>query len=288
MCNNNKYKKAEDYLSAETAWCPGCGNFGIRKALAAALASLELSPHEVLFCSGIGQAAKMPHYIRVNGFNGLHGRALPPAVGARAANTTLTVIVTTGDGDSYGEGGNHFIHNVRRNPNIAHFVHNNQVYGLTKGQASPTSDPGMKTGVQVEGVVHPPLNPLALALVAGAGFVARCFSGERGQLQEVMEAAIQFPGYALVDILQPCVSFNKLNTFAWYKKRVRPISGHAETDWYAALKLAQTWGEEIPTGIFYKVPRPTFEEQSPALAGEPLAMRPFDPLSLAEVQEEFY
>ena len=288
MCKANSYQNAEDYLSAETAWCPGCGNFAIRKALAATLVALELPPHKVLLCSGIGQAAKIPHYIKVNGFNGLHGRALPPAVGARAANTNLTVIVESGDGDSYGEGGNHFVHNIRRNPNIAHFVHNNQVYGLTKGQASPTSDPGMKTGVQVGGVVLPPLHPLALALVAGAGFVARCFSGDRTQLQETMEAAIQFPGYALVDILQPCVAFNKLNTFAWYKKRVEPISGHDETDWHAALELARTWGEQIPTGIFYRVPRPTFEEQSPALTGEPLALRPFDPLPLAEeLQAEF-
>ena len=287
MCKTNGCNAA-DYLTAETAWCPGCGNFAIRKTLAETLAALKLPPHNVLLCSGIGQAAKMPHYIRVNGFNGLHGRALPPAVGARAANTTLTVIVESGDGDSYGEGGNHFIHNVRRNPDIAHFVHNNQIYGLTKGQASPTSEPGMQTGVQVGGVVQPPLNPLALALVAGAGFVARCFSGEREQLQETMEAAIQFPGYALVDILQPCVAFNKLNTFAWYKKRVRPIRGHDDTDWHAALELARTWGEEIPTGIFYKVPRPTFEEQSPALTGEPLAQRPFDPLPLEkELQSEF-
>ena len=290
-CDNDVKCRAEDYLLPETAWCPGCGNFAIREALAAALAALQLPPHRVLLCSGIGQAAKMPHYIRVNGFNGLHGRALPPAAGARAANTNLTVIVESGDGDSYGEGGNHFIHNIRRNPNIAHFVHNNQVYGLTKGQASPTSEQGMKTGVQVEGVVHPPLNPLALALVAGAGFVARCFSGEKGHLQEIMQAAIRFPGYALVDILQPCVVFNKLNTYAWYKKRVRPLraSEHDGTDWHAALQLARTWGEEIPIGIFYQVPRPTFEEQSPALrGGERLAQLPFDPLSLAELQDEFY
>lgn len=286
MCEANGCKAA-DYITAETAWCPGCGNFAIRKALAAALASLKLPPHRVLLCSGIGQAAKMPHYLRVNGFNGLHGRALPPAVGARAANPGLTVIVESGDGDSYGEGGNHFLHNIRRNPDIAHFVHNNQVYGLTKGQASPTSEPGMKTGVQVNGVVHPPLNPLALALVAGSGFVARCFSGEGEQLRETMEAAIQFPGYALVDILQPCVSFNKLNTFAWYKKRIRRVEGHDETDWDAALRLAQSWGEEIPTGIFYRVSRPTFEEQLPALTDAPPDLQPLDPLSLSELQQEF-
>ncbi|MBT9173085.1 MAG: 2-oxoglutarate oxidoreductase subunit KorB [Syntrophomonadaceae bacterium] len=279
--------KAADYLKEETAWCPGCGNFAIRQALAEALAELCLPPHRVLMCSGIGQAAKMPHYIRVSGFNGLHGRALPPATGARVANTSLTVIVESGDGDSYGEGGNHFIHTVRRNPHLAHFVHNNQVYGLTKGQASPTSELGMKTGVQTGGVISPPLNPLALALIMGAGFVARCFSGEKEHLKETMKAALVFPGYALVDILQPCVTFNKLNTYAWYKTRVYPAEGHNTSDWMAALSLSRQWGEQIPLGIFYSVPRPTFESQLPALEGEPLALRPFSPLDVARAQDEF-
>lgn len=279
--------KAEDYLLDPTAWCPGCGNFAIREALASALSELNLPPHEVLICSGIGQAAKIPHYIRANGFNGLHGRALPPALGARVANKNLKVIVESGDGDSYGEGGNHFIHNVRRNPDIAHFIHNNQVYGLTKGQASPTSDPGMKTGVQVEGVTVPALNPLALALVLGAGFVARCFSGEKEHLKETMKAAISFPGYALVDILQPCVSFNKVNTFTWYKKRVYFAEAQDLRDWTAAMELSRQWGEKIPLGIFYNRPRPTFESSFEALQGEPLAVRLFDPLQTASAQEEF-
>lgn len=281
MCN------AKDYLAKETAWCPGCGNFAIREALAQALAELKLPPHKVLLCSGIGQAAKMPHYVRVNGFNGLHGRALPPAVGARVANTELVVIVESGDGDTYGEGGNHFIHNIRRNPNVAHFVHNNQVYGLTKGQASPTSEPGMKTGVQTLGVHAPPFNPLAVALSLGAGFVARGFSGEKEHLKELMKAAILFPGYALVDILQPCVSFNKVNTFSWYRKRVQKITDHDATDWSAAMELARTWGERIPIGILYNVPRPTFESAVPALAGPALSSRPFNPQDLSHVQDEF-
>jgi len=280
------YKPA-DYLSKDTAWCPGCGNFPIRQALAEALAELDLAPHEVLLCSGIGQAAKMPHYVKVNGFNGLHGRALPPAVGARVANTTLTVIVESGDGDSYGEGGNHFIHTIRRNPSIAHFVHDNQVYGLTKGQASPTSEPGMKTNVQTAGVFLPQFQPLAVALTMGARFVARASAGERKHLKEVMKAAINFPGYALVDILQPCVVFNKINTYAWYKERCYFVENHDVTDWQAAFALAREWGERIPLGILYSVPRPTFESHFPALAGDPLAGRPFDPLSTARLQDEF-
>ncbi len=277
----------KDYLIGETAWCPGCGNFAIREALAGALAELELEPHRVLICSGIGQAAKIPHYIKVNGFNGLHGRALPPALGAKVANKDLTVIVESGDGDSYGEGGNHFIHNIRRNPNIAHLVHNNQVYGLTKGQASPTSDPGMVTGVQTGGVTIPALNPLALALVLGAGFVARCFSGEKEHLKNTIKTAIEFPGYALVDILQPCPSFNKVNTFGWYKKRVYFPEITDQEDWDAALKLAREWGERIPLGVFYLKPRPTFEASLSMLEGDPLAFRAFDLKELSALQDEF-
>ena len=279
--------KAEEYLLGETAWCPSCGNFPIREALASALEELELPPHHVLICSGIGQAAKIPHYLKVNGFNGLHGRALPPAFGALVANKHLKVIVESGDGDSYGEGGNHFIHAIRRNPDVAHFVHNNQIYGLTKGQASPTSEMGMETSVQVNGVIQSPIVPLALALVLGAGFVARCFSGEKEHLKETMKAAISFPGYALVDILQPCVTFNKLNTFSWYKKRTYILEDHDPEDWEAALNLARTWGDRIPLGIFYNVPRPTYNSEVPALQGEPLSQRPLNPEEMAYIQDEF-
>ncbi len=287
---NNKPCLASDYTGQDPSWCPGCGNFPILDALKNALADLNLPPHQVLICSGIGQAAKIPHYVRTNGFNGLHGRALPPAVGARVANSSLKVIVESGDGDTYGEGGNHFIHTIRRNPDIAHFVHNNQIYGLTKGQASPTSELGMKTGVQTTGVILPAFNPLSVALTMGAGFVARCFSGESEHLTEVMKEALQFPGYALVDILQPCVSFNKLNTFAWYKNRIVMLTNHDPADRHEAARLARRWGDEIPIGILYREanPRATFESQIPALDGEPLAFRSFDPRGLEDLQEEFY
>lgn len=279
--------KPQDYLDQDPSWCPGCGNFPIRQTLAETLAELNLAPHTVLMVSGIGQAAKMPHYVRVNGFNGLHGRALPPALGARVANTSLTVIVESGDGDTYGEGGNHFIHAIRRNPNIAHFVHNNQVYGLTKGQASPTSDPGMRTKLQTAGVFLEPFAPLAVALILGAGFVARAFAGDKAQLKSMMQAAIAFPGYALVDILQPCVTFNKRNTYTWYKERGYYVQGHDVSDWDAALKLAREWGERIPLGILYHKARPTFESHFPVLQGEPLAWRPFSPQMVAKAQDEF-
>ncbi len=279
--------KESSYLVGETAWCPGCGNFAIREALADALSELELPPHRILICSGIGQAAKMPHYIKANGFNGLHGRALPPALGAKIANKELTVIVDSGDGDSYGEGGNHFLHNIRRNPDLTHLIHNNQIYGLTKGQASPTSDMGMVTGVQTEGVIIPALNPLALALALGAGFIARCYAGEKEHLKETIKEAIDFPGYALVDILQPCVSFNKVNTYSWYKKRVYFPEIADKADWNRAMELAREWGDQIPLGIFYARPRPAFESMIKFLEGEPLAFRNFNPVAVSSVQDEF-
>ncbi|MFO7942155.1 MAG: thiamine pyrophosphate-dependent enzyme [Bacillota bacterium] len=270
------------------AWCPGCGNFAILKTLEETLAELELEPHEVLICSGIGQAAKTPHYVRVNGFNGLHGRALPVALGSRVANPNLVCIVESGDGDTYGEGGNHFLHNVRRNPNLAHFVHNNQIYGLTKGQASPTSDPGMQTPVQTDGVKSSPLNPLYIALAAGAGFVARGFSGDPDHLKELMKAAITYRGYALLDILQPCVTFNRHNTFAWYRERVRKIDeSHDISDLEEARRLAEVWGEEIPIGIFYRSEHRTFEDTLGYDGEGAPAFRDFDPTTREHLQDAF-
>ena len=204
----------------ENAWCPGCGNFGILEALKETLAELEIYPSDVVIASGIGQAAKTPHYINANGFNGLHGRSVPPAVAIKMANKNLKVIIDSGDGDSYGEGGNHLLHNIRRNVDICHFVHDNQIYGLTKGQGSPMTAQGQVTTMQFEGVVATQFNPLTLAITQGCGFVARSFSGDKEHLKKMMKAAILHNGYAILDILQPCVTYNKVNTFKWYKDRV--------------------------------------------------------------------
>ena len=237
----------------ETAWCPGCGNFPLRKSLAEALAGLDITPDRIAMFTGIGQAAKMPHYIRVNGFNGLHGRALPPALGFRMVNPELKVIVESGDGDTYGEGGNHILHNIRRNPDIAHFVHDNQIYGLTKGQASPTTGAGIKTAVQPYGVTADPFNPIKFAVGMGASFVARAFVGNQEHLIEMMQAAIEFEGYALVDILQPCVTFNKVNTYQWYKERSYVLDDNYDpTDYRAAIEKAEEWGDDIPLGVIYR------------------------------------
>jgi 2-oxoglutarate ferredoxin oxidoreductase subunit beta len=261
----------------ENAWCPGCGNFSILKTLKEALAELELKPHEIVLVSGIGQAAKQPHYIKANVLNGLHGRALPAAVGVKIANHNLNVIVTSGDGDLYGEGGNHFIHNARRNIDITVIAHNNQVYGLTKGQASPTSDPGFKTKVQVDGVILSPINQLGLAATLGANFVARSFSGNREHLKEMMKAAITKKGFSLLDVLQPCISFNKVNTFKWYKERVYHIDEtHDRKDKVKAFEKTLEWGDKIPIGVIYEGFQPTFIEQQIALKDSALVEKSVD------------
>jgi len=257
------------------AWCPGCGNFALLKTLDEALDAAGVDRTRLVLVSGIGQAAKLPHSTRANVFNGLHGRALPAATGIKLANHELTVVVTSGDGDMYGEGGNHFLHAVRRNIGIKAFVHNNQVYGLTKGQASPTSEVGFVTKVQTHGVVSVPLNPLALAIVADCSFVARSFTGAPDHLREMMVAALGHTGgMALLDILQPCPSFNRQNTFKWYKERVRPIDdSHDPYDRDTALRLAFTWGDEIPIGVYFRSRRPSFESQLGVLDAGPLAGR---------------
>lgn len=248
------------YDKEEIAWCPGCGNFGIRKALIAALEESGLSPLKTVLVSGIGQAAKMPHYVNAHVYNGLHGRALPAATAIKACNPELTVIAVGGDGDMYGEGGNHLLHAIRRNPDITLLVHDNMIYGLTKGQASPTSLTGMETPVQVFGVFAEPLNPLALAIAMGAPFVARASAADMEPTKEIIKQAIAFNGFALVDIFQPCVSFNKLNTFQWFKEHTFYLEAtHDPADRVKAFARAIE-ADKLPLGVFYRSPaRTTFE-----------------------------
>ncbi|MBS3985866.1 MAG: 2-oxoacid ferredoxin oxidoreductase [Selenomonadales bacterium] len=276
-------------VSKDTAWCPGCGNFGILEALRDALISLNLEPHRVVIASGIGQAAKTPQYITANMFNGLHGRSLPAGIGIKLANKELTVIVESGDGCSYGEGGNHFIHAVRRNLDITHIVHNNQVYGLTKGQASPTTAKQQKTELQFDGVQMQPLNPLAVALSLGAGFVARGFFADKKQLASLIAEAISYRGYALLDILQTCPSFNKVNTFKWYKERVYYVLPQYDpTDIAQARQTAEEWGERIPLGVIYRREQAEYAALHPMLcANPPLADLPLDPQSAKRFMDDF-
>lgn len=269
----------KDYDSDfENKWCPGCGNFLIQKAMKQAFAELDIPPKNILFVSGIGQAGKTPHFMQGNMFHCLHGRALPVATGAKIANHDLNIVVNSGDGDCYGEGGNHFLAAIRRNIDITLLVHNNQVYGLTKGQASPTSALGMVTKIQNHGVTSSPFNPLATALGSGAGFVARGFSGDTEQLIRLIKAAMNYRGFAMVDILQPCVSFNKINTNQWYKDRVYDIqsTGHDASDLAKAIVLSLEWGDKIPTGLFYAKESVPFHNRIGVLQERTLISYPFD------------
>ena len=245
----------------DIAWCPGCGNFPLRMSIIKALNELGLDPTQVVFSSGIGQAAKMPQYIDANYFNGLHGRGLSVAVAIQAANPSLTVIAEGGDGDMYGEGGNHFIQNIRRNPNITHIVHNNMIYGLTKGQASPTSPRDLVTPIQVDGVVNEPFNPMAVALSMGATFVARAFTGDSERTKEIIKAAILHKGYAIVDIFHPCVTFNKVNTFAWYKNNTYWLENDYDSSQLTNAMVKALEVQKFPLGILYDVKgKPTFDD----------------------------
>lgn len=277
-----------DYAGSKPAWCPGCGNFGILTALKNALVALEIAPYRVLMVSGIGQAGKLPHYTKGNVLNVLHGRTLPAASGAKIANPELIVIAVGGDGDGYGEGGNHFINAVRRNHDITYLVHNNQVYGLTKGQASPTSDSGFVTKTTPQGA-DIPLNPIALAIAAGASFVGRSFAGDIEHLTQLIVLGIQHHGFALIDVLQPCVSFNQKNTYAWYRERVYKLeeNGYDSGNKMAAFEKAQEWGDKIPIGVIYREEKSTYEGRLPALNRGPLVRRELDPMQAEKLMVEF-
>ncbi|MBN2542650.1 2-oxoacid ferredoxin oxidoreductase [bacterium] len=241
-----------DMGEIDIAWCPGCGNFSILKAVKQVLLELDIDQKKLVMVSGIGQAAKIPQYIKTNYFNGLHGRALPAATGIKAANPHLIVIAESGDGCMYGEGGNHFIHTIRRNPDITHIVHNNMVYGLTKGQASPTSPTGFETPVQNNGVFIKPFNPIAVAIALDASFVARTYIAHKELTESILKNAIEHKGYALIDIFQPCVSFNKINTYDWYKANTYLLGeDYDPTDRKAAFAKALE-NEKYPLGILYQ------------------------------------
>jgi 2-oxoglutarate ferredoxin oxidoreductase subunit beta len=277
-----------DYAGLKPAWCPGCGNFGILKALNTALIEMKIEPHQVLLVSGIGQAGKLPHYTRGNVFNALHGRPIPPAIGAKIANPELIVISISGDGDAYGEGGNHFLHACRRNHDITYLVHDNQVYGLTKGQASPTSDVGFVTKTTPYGAASP-VNPTALAIVSGASFVARGFAGDIDHLSSIIKQGVTHRGFALIDILQPCVSFNHKNTFQWYRERVYRLEDeeYDSSDKKAAVSKALEWGDEIPIGVIYEEDLPVYEDRMPALSKGPLVRHEIDPTKIETLLAEF-
>lgn len=273
----------------EITWCSGCGNFGIWTALKNAFSELGWGSDDVLIVYGIGCHAHMVNYLETFGFEGLHGRALPVATGAKIANYKLNVIAVAGDGDQLGEGGNHFIHTARRNSDITCIIHDNQLYSLTVGQASPTSEKSIKTRSTPEGVIEEPLNPLTLAIASGASFVARGFSGDIKHLTKIFVQGIQHKGFSVIDVLQPCVTLNHLNTYQWFQKRVYKLedSKHSPKNKLAALKKSLEWGNKIPTGIFFKTNKPTLEEGLALLKEKPLVEQSIEKINIEKLLKEF-
>jgi len=270
-------------------WCPGCGDYGVLTVLQRACAELGIDNHQVMVVSGIGCSSNLPGFFKSYGMHSLHGRSLPVATGAKMANHEMTVIACGGDGDGYGIGQGHLVHSIRRNVNITYIVMNNSIYGLTTGQTSPTSEPGMKSKSTPYGNPENQLRPLAVALAAGCGFVARGFSGDVNHLKSLFTQAIAHPGFALVDVFSPCVTFNKQNTFGWYKERVYKLEdkGHNASDWDAAMARTKEWGQQIPIGLFYKNPTPplSIDAADPALQGGALS-RIVKPTITAEARKK--
>jgi len=263
-------------------WCPGCGNFGLIGALKGALADLEKNLHEVVIVSGIGCSGKSPHYVNTYGFEGLHGRPVPVASGIKMANRRLTVIAEGGDGDGYQEGVQHFIHVMRRNHDITYLVHDNQIYGLTTGQASSTTLMGTRTKTTPFGNIEIPFNPILTAIDGGATYVARGFAGDVVHLKELIKGAIQHKGFSLVDIFQPCVTFNKVNTYDWFRERVYKLeeANHNPADKKAAREKAEediaSDYNMVPVGLFYKEERVPYEEQLPQVKDKTLVDKELD------------
>lgn len=282
----------KDFATATPSWwCAGCGDFGVLASLKQACADLELQPKDVAFISGIGCSGKISGYLHSYAFHGVHGRALPTATGVKLANKDLTVIVAGGDGDGYAIGLGHFMHAVRRNPDMTYIVMDNQTYGLTKGQSSPTSALGYKAGPHPQGNPDAPINGLALALAAGGTFIARGFSSEPKAMTELIKAAVRHPGFAVVEVISPCVTFNKVNTYKWFKENVYHVEELAEYDVHDRSRAFSTLVQpgKIPLGIFYQEVRPTLEQlmgvnDRPAVTSSPIERAP---ASLADLQNSY-
>ncbi|MBI2431180.1 MAG: 2-oxoacid:ferredoxin oxidoreductase subunit beta [Candidatus Levybacteria bacterium] len=279
-------------------WCPGCGDIGVWVSLKNAIVQLNLNPWEVVLVSGIGCSGKLPYWVKTYGFNGLHGRPMPPAEAISLVNHGLTVIVIGGDGDQYGEGMGHLVHAARRNVNLTLLVHNNQIYGLTTGQYSPTTDIGEKNKATPVPTVESPVNPISVALAAGATFVGRGFAGDNKQETELLVSAIKHKGFSIIDTMQPCVTFNHKNTFAWFYERVYKLEaeGHDPKDKAKAFARAEEWPlkrmlkegekERIATGIFYREERPTWQDGIPQIGETPLVKQPIDNVDITPILDE--
>src|SRR3989338_4914231 len=284
--------KVQDFNSPNfPTWCPGCGDFSIWGSLKQSFAELGLEPHQFAVVYGIGCSGNMCSFVNAYGFEGLHGRGIPVAAGIKMANPDLPVMMVGGDGDILGEGMGHFIHACRANHNLNIVIHNNQVYGLTTGQTAPTSEQGMKTKSTPHGVIEEQTNPIALAPGAGAPFGARGFAGDIPHLVKLMKAAIEHEGFAVLDVLQPCVTFNKVNTYAWFRERVYKMEekGYAQTTKAAAIEKAlEPWHTQIPLGIFWQEKKPSYEDSLPQLKEKgPLPTRDLSKIDITPLYEEF-
>jgi 2-oxoglutarate/2-oxoacid ferredoxin oxidoreductase subunit beta len=262
MIELSKYKS-----ETRPDWCPGCGDFGVLNALIQSVANLNIDPKDLFVVSGIGCSSNLPGFIHSYGFHSLHGRAMPIATGARLANPDLNVVVTGGDGDGYGIGLGHFVHAMRRNLDITYIVMDNQIYGLTTGQASPTSQPGFATKSSPSGTIEQPINPIAIALVAGATYVSRGFSGDPKHLTELIQNGIKHKGFSLIDVFSPCVTWNKINTYEYFRQKCYKFNGpdYDASSLDQAIAKSREWEPKIPLGLFYETQKPTYEEQDPAL-----------------------
>ena len=253
-------------------WCPGCGDYGIWAAIKKALMESGLSAEELVVCFDIGCSGNMADFLKVYGFHTLHGRALPIAEGIKMANHGLKVLVIGGDGGMYGEGMGHFIAACRGNHDITLLVHDNQTYGLTTGQSSPTTTQGVETKSTPQGVIEVPANPMALALTAGAGWVGRSYSGDIPYTTELLKQALRYKGFSLLDVFQPCVTFNKRNTHQWFQQKtvkLETMEGYSKEDLSIAWKMAQM-SEQLPIGVLYEKPGIPYHEHVPALKNTPL------------------
>jgi 2-oxoglutarate/2-oxoacid ferredoxin oxidoreductase subunit beta len=270
-------------------WCPGCGDFGVVAGVEMALKRLGIPSQNVVVVSGIGCSSNLPHFLSSYGFHAIHGRAVPVAEGIRWGNHELTVIGTGGDGDGFGIGVGHFVHAMRRNVDLTYVTMDNQIYGLTTGQASPTSEMGHKTKSTPEGVIEAPIDPIALALASGATYVARGFSGDVKHMADLIANGIRHRGFAFVDVLSPCVTYNKINTFDFFRQRVYKLesSGHDPADKVAAWQRALEWGAKIPIGLFYRAEKPTYEDLEEVLHAGPLVHQPAGIADLAPLLDEF-
>ena len=252
--------QAKDFKSdLKPIWCPGCGDFGVVQAIYRALANIGRAPHDIAFVSGIGCSSRIPGYTTAYGFNSVHGRALPIAQGIKLANPNLLVLVAGGDGDGFSIGGGHVAHAIRRNIDLTYIIMDNQIYGLTKGQLSPTSPRGLRTASSSFGSMEDPVNPLLYVLGYGCRFVAQGTPADMGQLATLIEEGIRFPGFAFINVQSPCVTYGEAETqLKVQKQKMRTLdsAGHDPADRIKAMDLAQHYGTDLYTGVFYRDPAP--------------------------------